>query len=268
MLGNIHDILDAARTTTMSPLFEDWHLGASADTSPMDIDVFRRACGFCSLGELCWPIGLEPSDLERLQSMIRHAPTMAAGNYLYRFGDPFTAIYAVHTGCIKSYTLDAGGHELVHGFHLRGELLGFDAVYPDRHRCNALVLEPTSVCIVPYHDITRLSMEFRSLQSQVLRLMSREFSRQLLFAEGSGAMQRVAIFLMDMYSRLQRSGASNYEFRLPMSREDISNYLGITAETLSRLFAKLQRMRLVDVDRRNIRLADPIRLDLIAQGID
>ncbi len=53
-----------------------------------------------------------------------------------------------------------------------------------------------------------------------------------------------------------------------MSREDISNYLGITAETLSRLMAKLQRKGLVDADRRHIRLVDPIRLDLISQGIN
>jgi CRP/FNR family transcriptional regulator len=251
----------------MAPLFEDWHLSAQADTSPMDLGVFRRACGLCSLRELCWPMGLDPSDLERLQSMVRHAYRLPEGSYLYRLGDPFTAIYAVRTGCIKSYSLDAGGHELVHGFHVRGELLGFDAVYPDRHRCNALILQTSSVCVIPYQDIARLSVEFQSLQSQVLRLMSREFSRQLMFAEGSGATQRIAIFLMDMHSRLQQADTCEYEFRLPMSREDISNYLGITAETLSRLMAKLQKRGLIDVDRRNIRLADPIRLDLIAQGI-
>jgi CRP/FNR family transcriptional regulator len=242
-------------------------LGAQADTSTMDLGVFRRACGFCSLRELCWPMGLDPEDLERLQSAVRHAQPLAAGSYLYRIGDPFTAIYAVRSGCIKSYTLDAGGHELVHGFHLRGELLGFDAVYPDRHRCNALILESSSVCVIPYQDIAQLSIKFPSLQSQVLRLMSREFSRQLLFAEGSGATQRIAIFLMDMHARLHQPDLPEYEFRLPMSREDIANYLGITAETLSRLLAKLQKRGLIVADRRDIRLADPIRLDLIAQGI-
>ena len=212
-------------------------------------------------------MGLEPSDLERLQSMVRHAGPLPAGSYLFRTGDPFTAIYAARSGCIKSYSMDAGGHELVHGFHLRGELLGFDAVHPDRHRCNALVLESSLVCVIPYRDIASLSARFESLQSQVLRLMSREFSRQLMFAEGSGATQRVAIFLLDIHARLHQPGTVEYEFTLPMAREDISNYLGITPETLSRLFAKLQSKGLIDVDRRNILLVDPIRLDLLAQGI-
>ena len=211
-------------------------------------------------------MGLEPSDLARLQSMVRSSDPLPVGRYLFRVGDRFTAIYAVRSGCIKSYSMDAGGHELVHGFHLRGELLGFDAVHPDRHRCNAVILESGSVCVIPYRDIARLSVEFHSVHSQVLRLMSREFSRQLMFAEGSGATQRIAAFLLDIHSRLHQPDSAEYEFRLPMSREDISNYLRITAETLSRLIAKLHRKGLIDVDRRRIRLVDPDRLDLIAQG--
>jgi len=233
----------------------------------LELGVIRRACGFCTLNELCWPMGLEPSDLERLQRMVRHTGPLAAGSYLFRVGDPFTAIYAVRSGCIKSFSIDAGGHELVHGFHLRGEVLGFDAVYPDRHRCNAQVLESSTLCVIPYQDITRLSTEFRSLHDQVLRLMGREFSRQLMFAEGATATQRIASFLVDMHSRLPQISAIEYEFRLPMSREDISNHLGITPETLSRLFAKFQKRGLIDVNRRHIFLADPIRLGLVAQGI-
>jgi CRP/FNR family transcriptional regulator, anaerobic regulatory protein len=242
-------------------------LGTYADMSTLELGAMRYACDSCSLNELCRPMRLEPADLQRLQSAVKRAGPLAAGNFLFRVGDPFTAIYAVRSGCIKSFSIDAGGHESVHGFHLRGELLGFDAVYPDRHRCNALILEDVSLCVVPYRDIASLSAELPSLQSQVLRLMSREFSRHVMFGEGSGATQRLALFLTDMYDRLRQPDTAEYQFTLPMSREDISNHLGITAETLSRLFAKLQRKGIIDVDRRHVFLADPIRLDLIAQGV-
>ena len=239
---------------------------AYADTSTAEPVVFHVACGFCSLRELCWPIGLEPPALARLQSMIRNSGPLPVGNHLFGVGERFTAIYAVRSGCIKSYSIGVGGHELVHGFHLRGEVFGFDAVHPDRHRCNAVILESSSVCFIPYQDIARLSVEFHSLHTQVLQVMSREFSRQLMFADGSDATQRIAAFLMNVHARLYRPGAAEHEFRLPMSREDISNYLGIAPETLSRLIAKLHRKGLIDVNRRRIRLLNPVRLGLMAQG--
>jgi len=211
-------------------------------------------------------MGLEPSKLACLHSMIRRSGSLPVGNHLFRVGERFTAIYAVRSGCIKSYSIGADGHELVHGFHLRGEVFGFDAVHPDRHRCNAVILESSSVCFIPYQDIARLSVEFHSLHSQVLRVMSRAFSKQLIVGEGSDATQQVAAFLLDIYTRLHQPGSAEYAFRLPMSREDISYYLGISPETLSRLIAKLQRKGLIEVDRRRIRLLNPVRLGLMAQG--
>lgn len=266
-LGNIHDTRCEGQCLESCHNSRSRRLGAYAHMSIPELDAMRYACGLCSLNELCWPMRLEPADLERLQAMVRHAGPLAAGSFLFHVGDPFTAIYALRSGCIKSFSIDASGHESVHGFHLRGELLGFDAVHPDRHRCNALVLEDSSLCVIPYQDIARLSTAFPSLQNQVLRMMSREFSRHLMFAEGSGATQRLALFLTDMYARLRQPGTAEYRFTLPMTREDISNHLGITAETLSRLFAKLQRDGVIDVERRQVFLADPIRLELIAQGI-
>ena len=212
-------------------------------------------------------MGLVPSELARLHSMIRRSGPLQIGNHLFGVGERFTAVYAVRSGCIKSYSIGAGGHDQVHGFHLRGEALGFDAVHPDRHRCNAVILEPGSVCVIPYRDIARLGEEFHGLYKRVLRVMSREFSRQLMFADGSDATPRIAAFLMDIHSRLYQPGSAEYEFRLPMSREDISNHLGIAPETLSRLIAKLQRKGLIEVDRRRIRLLNPIRLGLMAHGI-
>jgi len=227
----------------------------------------RRVCMFCSLNELCWPTGLDPDYLERVQAMIQHLGPLPAGSHLFRTGDPFTALYAVRSGCIKSYRVDVGGREFVHGFHVGGEILGFDAVCPDRHRSNAVALESSSLCVIPYRDIARLSMEFRHVHDQVLRLISREFSRQLLFAAAPIATQRLANFLLDMRTRLQASGTDENEFTLPMSREDISNYLRIAPETLSRLFAKLKREELIDVDHRHVFLSDPNRLDMLNQGV-
>ena len=175
-----------------------------ADTRPPVLGALRHAFLYCSLYELCCPIGLDPNDLDQLLAMVQRTEPLPAGSYLFRQGDRFTAIYALRSGGFKRFSRDAAGHEVVHGFHLRGEFLGLDAVYPDSHRCNAMILESSSLCVIPYRAINDLGEVFPSLHSQVLRLMSREHSNQLMYGEGFGANQRIAAFLLNINSRLYR----------------------------------------------------------------
>lgn len=241
-------------------------MGADANLRMASVPVYRHVCGPCALQEWCWWPGLEESDLERLHAIIRHSCRLPEGYHLFRTDDPFTAIYAVNSGCIKSYTTDLQGREHVRDFHLPGELLGFDAAYPERHHFNALVIKAASVCIVPYQDIAALSRQIPGLQTPILALMSRSFSRQQLCVEGSDATQQTAIFLFDLEARLRRGYGADYEFDLPMSHESIANYLRFSPETMSRVMSKLQRAGAIRVNRSHIRLLDVARLNLIAQG--
>ncbi len=242
-------------------------MGAHTESRVEKAPVFSYACGFCPLQEWCWPQGMEKNDLKRLHAIVQHTGFLPAGRHLFRADDPFTAIYAVRSGCIKSYTTDLEGHELVRDFHLPGELLGFDAVYPERHHFNALILNVASLCIIPYRDIAELSRQFPGLQTRILGLMSRDFVRQQLFAEGSDATQQIAIFLFDVEARLRRQSRVEYEFDLPMSHENIANYLRFSPETVSRVMSKLQQAGVIHVDREHIRLLDVARIGQIAQGV-
>jgi len=241
-------------------------VGAHAELHDASVPAYRRACGFCSLQEWCWPPGMDECGLKHLHSIVHRTGSLPAGGHLFRACHPFTASNAVRRGCIKSYTLDLQGNELVRDFHLAGELLGFDAVYPERHHFNALVLKEASLCIIPYRDIAELSRRFPGLQTRILALMSRDFSRQQLCAEGCDAAQQVAIFLFDIAARLRRQMPVEYDFDLPVSRENIANYLRISPETLSRVMSKLQRAGLLSANRTHIRFLDVARLGLIATG--
>ena len=242
-------------------------MGAHTESRTASVHVFRHICGLCSLKEWCWPSGLDDSDLIRLHAIVQHGGSLPSGGHLFRAGDPFTAVYAVRSGCIKSYTTDLQGHEQVRDFHLPGELLGFDAVYPERHHFNAVVVKTASVCIVPYRDIAGLSREFPGLQTRILALMSRDFSRQQICVEGSDAKQQIAIFLFDIEGRLRRQYNADYEFDLPMSQEDIADYLRFSPETVSRVISRLQQAGVIHVDRRHVRFLDVARLGQIAQGV-
>ncbi len=241
-------------------------MGVYADSRAASTPVFRRVCGLCSLQEWCWPVGMSVTDLERLHQIIQHSDSLPVGHHLFRSGDRFTAIYAVRSGCLKSYTVDLNGHEQIRDFHLPGELLGFDAVYPERHRFNAVVVKLASVCIVPYQDVAELSREFPGLHTQILALLSRDFARQQMCVEGFDARQQVAIFLFDIEHRLRRHYNAGYEFDLPMSHEDIANYLRFSPETVSRVITKLQQSGIIAAERRHIRILDVARLERVARG--
>ena len=242
-------------------------MGANAESGTVNVPVFRRVCGLCSLQEWCWPSGLDDSDLIRLHAIVQHSGFLLADSHLFRADEPFTAIYAVRSGCIKSYTTGSQGREHIHDFHLPGELLGFDAAYPERHHFDAMVIKTASLCIIPYRDIAGLSQTIPGLQTRILALMSRDFSRQQMCVEGSNAKQQIAIFLIDIESRLRRQCNTDYEFDLPMSHEDIANYLRFSAETVSRVISRLQQACLIHVDRRHVRLLDVAGLGQIAQGV-
>lgn len=243
-------------------------MGAPAESSMASVPVFRHACGLCSLQGWCWPPGLQDSDLNNVHAIVRHVGPLPRGTHLFRVDDPFTALYAVREGCIKSYTLDLQGHEHVRDFHLPGELVGFDAVYPERHHFNALVLKAASLCIIPYRDIAGLSRQIPGLQTRILALMSRDFARQQKCAEGLDATQQMAIFLFDVEARLRREFEVEYEFDLPMSHESIANYLRFSPETISRVISRLQQAGVIHIDREHVRILDVARLGLIAQGAD
>lgn len=239
---------------------------AHAEPPPASGPVFRHACGICPMQEWCWPPGLGESDLKRLHSIVRHTSPVPEGHHLFRAGDPFTAIYAVRSGCVKSYVTDLQGREYVCDFHLPGEVLGFDAVFPECHHFNALILHDALLCIIPYRDIEKLSRQIPGLQARILTIMSRAFSHQQVCADGADATQQVAIFLFDIDARLARQVISDYEFDLPMSHENIAHYLRISPETFSRVISKLQQAGIIKANRKHIHLLDIARLELIARG--
>ncbi|MGH9552446.1 MAG: fumarate/nitrate reduction transcriptional regulator Fnr, partial [Terriglobales bacterium] len=217
----------------------------------------HAACSDCSLAHLCLPMGLCRTDLQRMDSLVTRSAPVHEGEHLFRVGDTFKAIYAVRAGCYKTYTVDSEGREHVLGFHLPGELLGLDAIFHGRHMCNAVALDTATVCMLPYAELTELSGEIEGLRTQLFRLMSKDIGGASTLAGDFTAEERIGAFLLDLARRLHQRGFSQSEFNLAMSRRDIANYLRLAPETVSRVFARFEKERLIRVERRNMHLADP-----------
>jgi CRP/FNR family transcriptional regulator len=171
----------------------------------------------------------------------------------------------VRAGSFKTYTVDSEGREHVLGFHLPGELLGLEAIYPGRHVCNTVALDTGSVCLLPYEQLATLAGELGGLRTQLFRLMSKDISDAATLAGDFTAEERIAAFLVGLSKRFQKRGFSPKEFNLSMSRRDIANYLRLAPETVSRVFARFEKDKLLSAERREIRLLDHMRLHNLAQ---
>lgn len=219
----------------------------------------RMRCSTCHLGELCLPCGIAISDMQRLDEFKFGRRKVKTGQTLYREGDRFQFFYAVRSGTFKSNLMLADGREQVNGFYMAGEIMGLDGVAFGAHASSAAALEDAEVCAIPYIHLTELAAGNPGLQQVVGRLMSREILREhsLMMLLGSmNAEERLAAFLLNLSHRLKVRGYSACEFHLRMSRAEIGSYLGMTLETVSRTFSAFQQLRLLEVDKRHIRLID------------
>ena len=179
-------------------------------------------------------------------------------------------MFAVRVGFFKSSVTSEDGREQVLGFHMSGELLGFDGIGSDRHTCNAVALETSQVCMIPFARLEAMSREVPALQRQFHRIMSREILREqgaMLMLGSARAERRVAGFLLNLTQRLQVRGFSGTSIVLRMTREEIGNYLGLKLETVSRTFSKFQAGGIVEVRQREIEILDEAALRRLVGGL-
>jgi CRP/FNR family transcriptional regulator, anaerobic regulatory protein len=231
----------------------------------------HSACSSCNLRDLCLPIGLPAQDMERLDALVTMRRSLQRGESLFRRGDTFSSIYAVRTGFFKTTVSTGDGRDQVTGFQMAGELLGLDGIGDAAHNCDAVALEDSQVCVIPFNRLEELSQEFGSLQRQFHRVMSREIVRDhdvMLLLSSMTAEERVGAFILNLSHRLEARGFSPSAFVLRMTRAEIGAYLGLKLETVSRSFSKLHDDGVLDVRQREVRIVDPDGLRRLVAGKD
>ncbi len=232
----------------------------------IDAGNLKVRCRDCNLRELCFPHGMNDEELSNMDAVVEQPKSLHKNDFLYRDGDKTVALYAVRSGCVKTMTESANGDEQIVGFHLAGELLGLDGFADGVHTCNAVALETASVCELPLNQLETLCHKLPGLQKQMRRIMGKEVSKDhklLLLLGKMAADERLASFLLSLSARMEERHWNANEFNLMMPRQDISNYLGMAVETVSRLFASFQNKKIIEVDRRHITILDMSRLKMM-----
>jgi CRP/FNR family nitrogen fixation transcriptional regulator len=160
------------------------------------------------------------------------ATLFPAGTEIYAQGEKSDSLYKVEFGAIRIYRLLADGRRQISAFHLAGEIFGFEA-----DKIHHFFAE--AICATGVRALRTASRQ-NEFASELLPVALEGLVRaqeHLLVLGRQNAVERVAAFLADMSER--QGGLSRIE--LPMSRTDIGDYLGLTIETVSRVFSKLRQ---------------------------
>lgn len=181
------------------------------------------------LGQTLVPVGVT----------IRRSP----GEEIFAEGEAVDTIYQVMSGTVRTYRLLGDGRRHVCDFHAPGDLLGLEAV--DEHCCSAEGMTDVILHAIPLKTLRRLCAEDPALSQRLLSIatggMQRSQNHASMLAR-LGAVERVAAFLVDFARRFD----ADDELDLPMTRQDIADYLGLTIHTVSRTLSQLQDQGLID----------------------
>ncbi|WP_245546750.1 helix-turn-helix domain-containing protein [Hydrogenovibrio halophilus] len=215
------------------------------------------SCAQCALQGVCFASSLYESDFSQLDPVVAHLPSFMKGDSVFSQGDNFHHLYAVRAGMVKVYAFNERCQEMIQGFYLPGDIIGLEAIASGEHVFNAVALDTTTVCALPYAQLGDLQKKVPGLMDQMIRLMSQEILSGRVHAgmlTQKTAEQRVAQFFLSMSSKYRARGYEHLQFRLNILHRDLANYLNLTPETVSRILGKFHRYGWMSWKKREVRI--------------
>ena len=222
-------------------------------------------CDDCSMNSVCQPVSTAKQSINLSESYLSRR---VASKVLFQQSAPLTDIYAVTSGAYKLCQYNEDGEENVIGLRFPGELIGEDALYLQNYNYTAIAVGDSSVCKVSVEQMTSCGKLVPEIQLNFIELLSRQsYVRQRNFQAYIGkksADSLLAAFLLNIIERNADYTGNNDFIELPISRNDVANFLGLRRETLSRVFSKFQKDQLIQVEGKKIQLLEQDKLSKLA----
>jgi CRP/FNR family transcriptional regulator, anaerobic regulatory protein len=206
-------------------------------------------CFGCPVQQFAVCAVLDCDNLARLRHLGSHS-RLAAGQPLFHEGQDADRVYTVTSGCLKLYKLLSDGRRQVIGFLHPGDFVGISV--DNEYAFTAEALQQTELCAFPGSRFDGFVESHPEMERELYQLATHEAvaaQQQFVLLGRKTAAERVASFLVSLAERFEkRESQEAAVIRLPMSRSDIADYLGLTKETVSRVISILKRRRLIRSD--------------------
>ncbi len=224
-------------------------------------------CSTCAFSHACLATGFDRARLSALECVVEHLEPFHAGDFIFRRGDPFHALFALRSGAVKICRTEGDNHQQVLGFYGTGDVIGVGGIYSQRFPCDAIALDVTYLCRLSFPAISTLASQIPAVQQHLLRVLSERLGSVQRLNGNYSADARVAAFLLDLVARVAARGFSPTRIHLSMPRTDIASYLRLAAETVSRVMSRFRARKLIAVRGRDVELLNPDRLRDIGQAL-
>jgi len=239
-----------------------------ATTSPHGRAHPVNHCTECAARVLSFCSAVGDDDVDRLAAITTSVTAQAHQRFVAE-GDPAEHLFNVTAGMVKVYKLMPDGRQQITGFLFPGDFLGLSA--NERYAYSAESVTLVTYCRFPRRKLEQLLMDFPAVERRLLGIASNELAAaqdQMPLLGRKTALEKVASLLVMLSHRRERAGFPANPVRLPMSRADIADYLGLTVETVSRVMTQLRKSGAIQLPTADeARIANRERLEEMAEGL-
>lgn len=216
----------------------------------------KTSCQLCSAAPFCLTSGHLTGNIKAIK----------IGDYLFRQQDQFSNFYVVKEGAFKGFHLTKDGREQINNFFLPGEFIGLNAINAERYDFfSSAMVDQSVVCEISFEKLLLLTCKNPKMQLELIKLITQQLNFADAIPRNAHAIEKMSAFLVNIALRYHHHNPTNTEhLRLPMSRQDIGNYLGLAMETVSRIFTKFKKNGIFFVDGKEIIITDVKKLISLA----
>lgn len=228
------------------------------------VDPSGQACADCAVRQFSLCASLDNVELREFEQLSRRVQ-LSSGETVFTQEDATTFFYNVLDGVMRVYKLLPDGRRQIVGFALPGDFVGMTT--EERHGFSADAIGPVTVCQFAKVPFARFAEDKPNLLRRMHDLTVQELNQardHMVLLGRRSAEEKVATFLVGWRNRLADLMGMSDMVQLPMSRQDIADYLGLTIETVSRTFTKLEREGIIEIVPGGINVRDLARAQALA----